>query len=677
MTHKIGKKSCPWRGIFAVFLEEVGDAEGLGVVVALKVVDAEGFHLVGHFFCFYAFGGDHEAQGMHGGDEVRKVGVGMAAVVFDEGDVDLDLAEGEVFHAAGVGVAGAVVVEDDVEAHFLEEVDLLFPVRVERSVFDEFEADGEEGDEVSAADFVQVVGKVEVQTLGGSEVDVDPVHVAAGKAACADELAGLIKDLIVEGVDDADGVGELDKITRRYHSAVVVTEAREGFCTGEFFCLGIHERLKGDFDGVGFDGFAEDFADVGLALGALFVFLVDDDVLVLEGVDVVEGKLQRFAEFGRAGVVEAVVDVAAADVKGGGFAFPDLWVLELLMDFGNGRMNVHEARGNDEEMAVIEIEAVFLRKFVPDVFAEMGKVVVDDGASVGDAALVVAADGKSEAAGLMVFQRLFHEEIEGSTGEEAGFLVLEEVRVPDGDVNTENAECDEEGQEKGLPVDGFEDGAGGNQGAGEEEAVDLFFVFLVFRCSRCDEAEDEVEEKESIERHIEGSLEDAEVRVDGEEARMPWCSDDDDGHHRDGDGGEREPFLVDPVSHVERFHCVAEGAESGQEGAYVVKDVEKVDQPVGHLLPVRADGSSHDAKEDGDEGHDHRVPEIEGIFQRDFAVLHIEMKEEKEDRNRGKAEIHVPVAKEIPDRVHFTRLLSMTSAQKQRTLKPAGYIKKV
>ena len=80
MTHKIGKKSCPWRGLFAVFLEEVGDAEGLGVVVALKVVDAEGFHLVGHFFCFYAFGGDHEAQGMHGGDEVRKVGVGMAAV---------------------------------------------------------------------------------------------------------------------------------------------------------------------------------------------------------------------------------------------------------------------------------------------------------------------------------------------------------------------------------------------------------------------------------------------------------------------------------------------------------------------------------------------------------------------------------------------------------------------
>ena len=136
----------------------------------------------------------------------------------------------------------------------------------------------------------------------------------------------------------------------------------------------------------------------------------------------------------------------------------------------------------------------------------------------------------------MVFQRLFHEEIEGSAGEEAGFLVLEEVRVPDGDVNTGNAECDEEGQEKGLPVDGFEDGAGGNQGAGEEEAVDLFFVFLVFRCSRCDEAEDEVEEKESIERHIEGSLEDAEVRVDGEEARMPWCSDDDDGHHRDGDG---------------------------------------------------------------------------------------------------------------------------------------------
>ena len=156
-------------------------------------------------------------------------------------------------------------------------------------------------------------------------------------------------------------------------------------------------------------------------------------------------------------------------------------------------MNVHEARGNDEEMAVMEIEAVFLRKFVPDVFAEMGKVAVDDGASVGDAALVVAADGKSEAAGLMVFQRLFHEEIEGSTGEEAGFLVLEEVRVPDGDVNTGNAECDEEGQEKGLPVDGFEDGAGGNQGAGEEEAVDLFFVFLVFRCSRCDEAEDEVE----------------------------------------------------------------------------------------------------------------------------------------------------------------------------------------
>lgn len=87
-------------------------------------------------------------------------------------------------------------------------------------------------------------------------------------------------------------------------------------------------------------------------------------------VDVVEGKLQRFAEFGRARVVEAVVDVAAADVKGGGFAFPDPWVLELLMDFGNGRMNVHEARGNDEEMAVIEIEAVFLRKFVPDVFAE-------------------------------------------------------------------------------------------------------------------------------------------------------------------------------------------------------------------------------------------------------------------------------------------------------------------
>ena len=83
MTHKIGKKSCPWRGLFAVFLEEVGDAEGLGVVVALKVVDAEGFHLVGHFFCFYAFGGDHEAQGMHGGDEVRKVGVGMAAVVFE------------------------------------------------------------------------------------------------------------------------------------------------------------------------------------------------------------------------------------------------------------------------------------------------------------------------------------------------------------------------------------------------------------------------------------------------------------------------------------------------------------------------------------------------------------------------------------------------------------------
>ena len=81
MTHKIGKKSCPWRGLFAVFLEEVGDAEVLGVVVALKVVDAEGFHLVGHFFCFYAFGGDHEAQGMHGGDEVRKVGVGMAAVV--------------------------------------------------------------------------------------------------------------------------------------------------------------------------------------------------------------------------------------------------------------------------------------------------------------------------------------------------------------------------------------------------------------------------------------------------------------------------------------------------------------------------------------------------------------------------------------------------------------------
>ena len=64
MTHKIGKKSCPWRGLFAVFLEEVGDAEVLGVVVALKVVDAEGFHLVGHFFCFYAFGGDHEAQGM-------------------------------------------------------------------------------------------------------------------------------------------------------------------------------------------------------------------------------------------------------------------------------------------------------------------------------------------------------------------------------------------------------------------------------------------------------------------------------------------------------------------------------------------------------------------------------------------------------------------------------------
>lgn len=126
------------------------------------------------------------------------------------------------------------------------------------------------------------------------------------------------------------------------------------------------------------------------------------------------------------------------------------------MDFGNGRMNVHEARGNDEEMAVIEIEAVFLRKFVPDVFAEMGKVAVDDGASVGDAALVVAADGKSEASGLMVSQRLFHEEIEGSTREEAGFLVLEEVRVPDGDVNTGNAECDEEGQEKGLPVDGFE-----------------------------------------------------------------------------------------------------------------------------------------------------------------------------------------------------------------------------
>lgn len=158
---------------------------------------------------------------------------------------------------------------------------------------------------------------------------------------------------------------------------------------------------------------------------------------------------------------------------------------------------------------------------------------------------------------------------------------------------------------------------------------------------------------------------------------MPGRGNGDADHHKDRDRCEYYPFVADLLRHMERFHRVAEGAESGQEGAYVVKDVEKVDQPVGHLLPVRADGSSHDAKEDGDEGHDHRVPEIEGIFQRDFAVLHIEMKEEKENRNRGKAEIHVPVAKEIQDRVHFTRLLSMTSAQKQRTLKPAGYIKKV
>ena len=43
--------------------------------------------------------------------------------------------------------------------------------------------------------------------------------------------------------------------------------------------------------------------------------------------------------------------------------------------------------------------------------AEMGKVAVDDGASVGDAALVVAADGKSEAAGLLVFQRIHQERI--------------------------------------------------------------------------------------------------------------------------------------------------------------------------------------------------------------------------------------------------------------------------
>ena len=128
---------------------------------------------------------------------------------------------------------------------------------------------------------------------------------------------------------------------------------------------------------------------------------------------------------------------------------------------------------------------------------------------------------------------------------------------------------------------------------------------------------------------------------------------------------------------MERFHRVAERAVGRDEKEREIQHIRQVDQGGRKVLPLHAGRIRHDAKEDGDEGHDHRVPEIEGIFQRDFAVLHIEMKEEKEDRNRGKAEIHVPVAKEIPDRVHFTRLLSMTSAQKQRTLKPAGYIKKV
>ena len=53
-------------------------------------------------------------------------------------------------------------------------------------------------------------------------------------------------------------------------------------------------------------------------------------------------------------------------------------------------------------MAVAQVEGLPAGEFFLDVFAQVGEVAVDDGAAIGDAALVVAADDKSEAAGGML-----------------------------------------------------------------------------------------------------------------------------------------------------------------------------------------------------------------------------------------------------------------------------------
>ena len=243
--------------------------------------------------------------------------------------------KGEVFHAAGVGVAGAVVVEDDVEAHFLEALDLLFSVRIEDAVFCDFKADGIGRDVAGVPDFFKVVGEVEAEALAGGDVELDPAHTAAGEAAGSDEFACFGEDLVAQGIDDAYGFGKSDEFVGR-DDAVFVPEACEGFGAMEFSCLGFNQGLEEHFDGSALNGFLQDITDMQLSDGALLVFLVDEDVFVLEGVEITEGEFQDFPEFSRAGVMDAAVHKTAADVEGRGLFFTRPGAFELLMDPGCG-----------------------------------------------------------------------------------------------------------------------------------------------------------------------------------------------------------------------------------------------------------------------------------------------------------------------------------------------------
>ena len=144
---------------------------------------------------------------------------------------------------------------------------------------------------------------------------------------------------------------------------------------------------------------------------------------------------------------------------------------------------------------------------------------------------------------------------------------------------------------------------------------------------------------------------------------MPGRGNGDADHHKDRDRCEYHPFVADLLRHMERFHRVAERAVGRDEKEREIQHIRQVDQGGRKVLPLHAGRIRHDAEDGGDERQDHRPAEENNILQRYLKLPCIEVQEQKKHWQRGKAEIHIPLAEESPDSIHVLHLLSKKSLQ--------------